>query len=51
MKREQYEAPLIEVIEIEVEKGFALSNADTGVSGNPDTPDALGHRGNWDDLW
>ena len=46
-----YVAPQIEVIEIEVEQGFALSSVDTGVGNTPSTPDAPGHRGDWDDIW
>ncbi len=46
-----YVAPQIEVIEIEVEKGFALSSADTGMGNTPSRPDAMGSRGDWDDLW
>lgn len=45
-----YESPQIEVVEIEVEKGFALS-ADTGMGDTPSTPDAPGRRGEWGDLW
>lgn len=46
-----YVVPQMEVIEIEVEKGFALSNADTGMGNTPSQPDAPGHRGDYGDLW
>lgn len=48
--KQNYEIPQVEVIEVEVEKGFAAS-ADTGMGSTPSTPDAPGSRGNWDDLW
>ena len=38
MKNEIYEIPLVEVIEVEVEKGFAISGDGSGNTGgfNPD---------------
>lgn len=48
--KQVYEKPHVEVIEVEVEKGFALS-ADTGMGNTPSTPDAPGSRGDWGDLW
>ena len=44
-----YIAPVVEVIEVEVEQGFALSNG-IGINGTPGTPAAPGSRGGWDDL-
>ena len=34
MKNEVYTAPVVEIIEVQVEKGFALSGSDSE-SGNP----------------
>ena len=50
MEQEKYVAPQIEIIEIEVEKGFAVSiptgdDIDEGTTGSP------GRRGEWGDLW
>ena len=46
MKNEIYEAPVVEVIEVEVEKGFAASIP----IGGSDTPGAPGFRGDWVDF-
>lgn len=48
--KQNYETPQVEVIEVEVEKGFSLS-ADTGMGNTPSIPDAPGSRGDWNDLW
>ena len=29
MKNENYESPLVEVVEVEIEKGFAISDVDS----------------------
>lgn len=45
-----YEAPQVEVVEVEVEKGFATSSipVNPGGSGSGAAP---GSRGDWDDIW
>lgn len=51
MEKEKYVSPHIEVIEVEVEKGFATSSyidIDPDGTGNAA---AAGHRGEWGDLW
>lgn len=49
MKNETYETPLVEIIEVEVEKGFAASDG-MGMGGN-DAAGAPGMRGDWDDIF
>ena len=46
-----YIAPEVEIIEVEVEKGFAVSGVYTGVGSTPSNPNAPGGRGDWDDIW
>ena len=50
MKQEKYESPLVEIVECEVEQGFAVSIPIGGDSQNG-TTNAPGGRGDWDDLW
>ena len=49
MKKGQYIAPEVEIIEIVVEKGFASSYIDFDKNGS--IPAANGSRGDWDALW
>ena len=51
MEKEKYVSPQIEVIEVEVEKGFATSSDFIPVGDGSKPPAAGGHRGDWDDLW
>lgn len=44
-----YVAPEVEIIEVEVENGFAASGVYTGVGNTPSNPNAPGYRG-WDDF-
>ena len=48
---QNYQAPVVEIIEVEVEKGFAVSGVDTGVGNTPSYPNAPGMRGDWDDIF
>lgn len=34
MKQQTYQAPQVEVIEVQIEQGFALSNSEVGGRGN-----------------
>ena len=47
MKNETYETPIVEIIEVEVEKGFASSMP----MGGSDAAGAPGMRGDWDDIF
>ena len=48
-----YESPVVEVIECEVENGFALSSVgiNNGYVDNSQGALSNGSRGEWDDIW
>ena len=50
---EVYEAPVVEVIEVEVEKGFAMSGQGTDTNNDYDFGGrgANERRGEWGNLW
>ena len=51
MEKEKYVSPRIEVIECEVEKGFATSSDFIPVGDGTKPPAANGNRGEWGNLW
>ena len=48
---QNYVAPAVEIIEVEVEQGFAVSTDYIGVGNGTKPSAAPGSRGDWDDIW
>ena len=48
---QNYVAPAVEIIEVEVEQGFAVSPDYIGVGNGTKPSAAPGSRGDWDDIW